>query len=79
MRLTLYVRRDCHLCAEMHRELLAWNSQSSFSVDLVDIDSDADLADRYGLKVPVLVGGDEEICHYFLDEDQLARYLNSRS
>lgn len=63
----------------MHRELLAWNSQSSFSVDLVDIDSDADLADRYGLKVPVLVGGDEEICHYFLDEDQLARYLNSRS
>ena len=79
MRLTLYVRRNCHLCAEMHRELLARDSRPSFSVDLVDIDSDADLADRYGHKVPVLVGGNEEICHYFLDEDQLARYLNNQS
>jgi hypothetical protein len=25
--------------------------------------------------VPVLVGGDEEICHYFLDEPQLAEYF----
>jgi len=24
----------------------------------------------------VLVGGDEEICHYFLDEPQLAEYLS---
>jgi len=42
----------------------------------VDIDSDPELVARYGHKVPVLVGGDEEICHYFLDEPQLAEYLS---
>ena len=74
--LILYVRRDCHLCAEMHRDLLGLGRRLPFAVELVDIDSDADLVARYGHKVPVLVGGDEEICHYFLDEPQLAEYLS---
>jgi thioredoxin reductase (NADPH) len=59
----------------MHKELLALAPDAAFSVALVDIDSDADLVVRYGHKVPVLVGGDEEICHHFLDEGQLAEYL----
>ncbi len=76
MQLILYVRRDCHLCAEMHRELIDLGGRLSVTVELVDIDSDPELAVRYGHKVPVLVGGDEEICHYFLDEPQLAEYLS---
>jgi hypothetical protein len=76
MQLVLYVRRNCHLCADMHRDLLALETRVPVSVALVDVDSDADLAARYGHKVPVLVGGDEEICHYFLDEPQLDEYLS---
>jgi glutaredoxin len=76
MQLTLYVRRDCHLCADMHRELLALETRRTVSVTLVDIDADADLVLRYGHKVPVLVAGGEEICHYFLDEQQLDAYLS---
>lgn len=76
MQLILYLRRDCHLCAEMHRELLGFPLPSAFTLELVDIDGDAELVARYGHKVPVLVGGDEEICHYFLDEPQLAEYLS---
>lgn len=76
MQLTLYVRRDCHLCAEMHRDLLALGAAPAFTLELVDIDSDAELVTRYGHKVPVLIGEGEEICHYFLDEPQLAAYLN---
>jgi thioredoxin reductase (NADPH) len=60
----------------MHRDLLALETRVPVSVALVDVDSDADLAARYGHKVPVLVGGDEEICHYFLDEPQLDEYLS---
>ena len=59
----------------MHRELLALAGPLAFSVESVDIDGDADLESRYGHKVPVLVGGGEEICHYFLDETQLEDYL----
>lgn len=76
MRLRLYVRSDCHLCAEMHRELLKFAERHPFDVEPVDVDSDAGLAARYGHKVPVLVGGDEEICHYFLDEQQLVEFLS---
>ena len=76
MQLILYVRRDCHLCAEMHRELMDLGVRLLLAVEMVDIDSDPHLAARYGHKVPVLVGGDEEICHYFLDEPQLAEYLS---
>ncbi len=76
MQLVLYVRRDCHLCTEMHRDLLEAGAGRGFGVELVDIDADAALVARYGHKVPVLVGGDEEICHYFLDKDQLAEFLS---
>lgn len=76
MQLTLYVRNHCHLCAEMHRELLAFGQRRAFGIDVVDIDADAALVARYGHKVPVLVGENEEICHYFLDEQALAEYLS---
>jgi hypothetical protein len=76
MQLILYVRQDCHLCTEMHRELTALAARLLLTVERVDIDSDPKLVARYGHKVPVLVGGDEEICHYFLDEPQLAEYLS---
>lgn len=75
MQLTLYARRDCHLCAEMRRDLASLEGRLDFSVATVDIDGDAELVARYGHKVPVLVGRDEEICHYFLDETQLEEYL----
>ena len=47
MQLTLYVRRDCHLCAEMHRELMDLGGRLSVTVELVDIDSDPELVARY--------------------------------
>jgi len=76
MQLVLYVRRKCHLCTEMHRELLDAGARHAFSVELVDIETDAELVTRYGHKVPVLVGGGEEICHYFLDEHELDEFLS---
>jgi glutaredoxin len=78
MRLTLYLRRDCHLCAEMHADLERVREQHGFSLELVDIDTDSDLVQRYGHKVPVLVADDYEICHYFLDHPQLVEYLEGR-
>lgn len=76
MQLTLYVRSHCHLCAEMHREVLALGQRHAFGLEVVDIDADTNLVVRYGHKVPVLVGENEEICHYFLDEQALAEFLS---
>ena len=39
----------------------------SFDVDVVDVDSDPALEAKWGDKVPVLLDGDIELCHYHLD------------
>ena len=48
---TLYQRDECHLC-DLAWEVLAEAGVAEF--DSVFIDGDADLEQRYGLRVPVL-------------------------
>lgn len=47
----------------------------SFVVEVVDIDRHPALETKWGDKVPVLLDGDVEICHYFLDADRLTLHL----
>ncbi|HET7395961.1 MAG TPA: glutaredoxin family protein [Gammaproteobacteria bacterium] len=74
--LTLYYRRDCHLCEQMLAEIHALYDES-LEVRLVDVDSESGLKQRYGLKVPVLTGNDQELCHGRLDTTSLEEYLQS--
>jgi hypothetical protein len=55
--------------AELERE------QSIPPVTVVDVDSDADLARKYGLKVPVLLLDGSVICHYTLNSKELLRLV----
>ena len=75
-RLTLYVRRGCHLCEEMWRELQALRSDLAFELETVDLDLSPGLEAAYGDRVPVLEAGGEEICRFFLDPEKLARHLD---
>jgi len=57
---TVYTREDCHLCddaiAAVRRASDA--AERAVDVDVVDVDEDAELAERYGDRVPyVLVDG----------------------
>jgi hypothetical protein len=50
----------------------------AFSVDVIDVDADEGLVERFDELVPVLYGRDlagPELCHYFLDEAALRRHL----
>lgn len=79
MRLTLYGRAYCHLCEDMLRALEGLQDELRFTVQTVDVDADPVLEQRYGERVPVLVGPDEqEICHYFLDLTALTDRLAVR-
>ena len=73
--LTVYVRNGCHLCADMLELLETLKPELGFSVCVRDVDDDAALAERYGARVPVLVGGTTELCCYFLDVRRLREYL----
>jgi glutaredoxin len=52
--LVLFTRADCPLCAEMKRELGRARVRPPFRLVEVDVDSDPELAARYGRSVPVL-------------------------
>jgi len=72
-RLTVYSREGCHLCEQMIEALR--EACASHPFDVVDVDSDATLAARYGTSVPVLVADGREICRYRLDLDALRGLL----
>ena len=73
-RLQVLSRNYCHLCDDMIAALEAFRNrnQVEFEIDVIDIDADTGLESKYGDKVPVLLRGEREICHYFLDETKLA-------
>lgn len=54
IQLTLLSRPGCHLCDEMRREVDALLGDRPHDWNVVDVDSDADLALRYGDSIPVL-------------------------
>lgn len=73
--LRLYGHSYCHLCDEMRSALEPWRERLGFTLEVVDIEGNAELEARFGERVPVLLHGQREICHYFLDEAALARCL----
>jgi hypothetical protein len=54
IQLMLLSRPGCHLCDEMRREVDALLGDRPHEWNVVDVDSDADLARRYGDSIPVL-------------------------
>ncbi|MBZ0093265.1 MAG: glutaredoxin family protein [Sulfuricellaceae bacterium] len=73
--LTLYGRKDCHLCDEMIAALQRLPGIHDFLLEIVDIDSDPELEEMFGLKVPVLMANERELGHYFLDQAVLDAYF----
>jgi hypothetical protein len=73
--MTFYYREGCHLCEAFEEELQIQQKQRYFELERVDVDSLPELAERYGLRVPVLTYGDEVICESFLDPERLHAYV----
>lgn len=69
--LTVYSRQNCHLCDDLLQKLRA----HGYDATVVDVDTDADLCERYGAGVPVLCLGETEICRYHLDITRLQAHL----
>lgn len=68
-RLTLVSRQYCHLCEEMLATLRQLQGRYDFEVVVLDVDRDPLLEEKWGDKVPVLLDGERELCHYYLDLD----------
>ncbi len=80
IKLTVLSRGYCHLCDDMIAALENFRGRFSFplEIEIVDIDRHPSLEETWGDKVPVLLDGEHEICHYFLDEAALQEYVAAK-
>ncbi len=76
MELTVFSRPGCHLCEVLVEELLPL-VRGRAQVTVVNIDDDPALTERYGLRIPVVSKGGQELCHYHLDADAVRGALAS--
>ena len=76
-KLTVLSRSYCHLCDDLIAALEQFRGRfsSTFEIDVIDIDALPELEEKWGDKVPVLMEGEDEICHYYLDPGALTRHL----
>ena len=75
MTLTLMFREYCSLCHKMRDALQPFQVAYGFELDVIDVDDDPILENLYNELVPVLLHGEHEICHWFLDDAALRTYL----
>jgi hypothetical protein len=75
-KLTLYSRPECHLCEALLEQLLPL-VEGRAEVEIVDVDQSIALERRYGLRIPVLVAGDQELSTYPLNRESVAHWLAS--
>lgn len=73
--LTLLSRSYCHLCHDMELAVVPVAAEFNVSVTIVDVDANPALVAKYDERVPVLLHGETELCHYFLDEAKIREYL----
>ena len=80
-RFILYSRSYCHLCDDLLAALRKLVGDE-ISVNVIDIDLHTELVQRYDELVPVLIGcrdgqPEQQLCHYFLDENAVKGFLSS--
>ena len=75
--LTVYGHSYCSLCEVMLNALKPLQQELGYAVEWVDIEGNESLEQRFGELVPVLMMGEEKLCHYHLDESLLReRFIN---
>ncbi len=74
-----YHKQSCHLCDDMLHGLLAFQREwdaVAFEIIKRDIADNEHWYRHYWEYVPTLVIDEQEVCHYFLDVDELKATLS---
>lgn len=76
---TVYTRENCHLCHEAIEtiETVAASLSRAVSVETVDVDTDPDLRDEYGERVPYVIVDGSPAFKYRVDADELRATLTA--
>ena len=74
----VFSRPGCHLCEVLLDELMPI-IRGRLGLQVFDIDSNEEWQTRFGLRIPVVVFEDQEICHFKLDKDAIARIVDGKT
>lgn len=77
IQLSVYIRPGCHLCDDLLSQLQQLQSEYCFDFHTINVDSCPQLVALYGIKIPVVMYGDQELCHYFLDQAAVVQLVSS--
>ena len=77
--LTIFSRPGCHLCDEMKAVVQRVARLLPATIEEIDISTDADLEQRYGSDIPVLMVNGKKVAKYRTTEEELLRMLKARS
>jgi hypothetical protein len=75
LRVRLYEKADCGLCAETYRALTRIRMDMPLDIERVDILIDPVLFERFALRIPVVAEGDRELDAAGLEDAALRRWL----
>jgi glutaredoxin len=78
VKITLYSKPDCHLCADALATLRRLQAELDFELEQHDITRDDVLQRTYFERIPVIALDGEELFDYFIDEPVLRERLESR-
>lgn len=74
----VYSRPGCHLCEILVDELMPI-IRGKLELKVRNIDTNSGWTARFGLRIPVVVFEDHEICHFKLDKDAIARIVDGNT
>ncbi|HMQ67878.1 MAG TPA: glutaredoxin family protein [Ignavibacteria bacterium] len=71
----LYSKPDCHLCEEMKIIVLKIRKENNFNFQVININEDKLLYEKYREKIPVLELNGRIIAKFRIDENKLKNCL----
>jgi len=77
LNVTLYTKADCHLCEEAEEALRRLRKFIQFELNLVYIEYEAALLERFGDRVPVVYVDGREVASAPIDEAALRATISA--
>jgi glutaredoxin len=74
LKLTIFSKKDCHLCDIAKEKLLKLQRELQFSITEFDIETDIEAFEKYKYLIPVVEMDGRIISTYRINEDEL-KYL----
>jgi thiol-disulfide isomerase/thioredoxin len=75
--LIFYTKIHCPLCDKAHKLLQELQTETLFTIEIVDIYNDDALVEKYGMMIPVVEVDGEEIDYGIISMDKVKKALTN--